>query len=79
MITAGTRAVSFERATLAGSGLEVANAIRSYLERADGDARLALALSVSDGMVAARRSTPPQPVRFIPAVGPEGPRNLPTN
>jgi hypothetical protein len=37
-----------------GSGLEVANAIRDYLKRAGGDARLALAMSVADALTSAR-------------------------
>lgn len=43
-----------ERATLGGRGLEIANAINSYLTRANGDVRLALALSVSDRMALAQ-------------------------
>ena len=39
-----------ERAAARGLGLEVANAIRDYLTRADGDPRLALAMSVSDAV-----------------------------
>lgn len=34
----------------AGSNLDVANAIRDYLSKANGDARLALALSVADSL-----------------------------
>ncbi len=60
-------ASSFERAILVGSGLEVANAIRTYLERANGDTRLALALSVSDGMVSARRATLHVPASHVQA------------
>lgn len=56
MLGTGCRAGSFERAALSGSGLEVANAIRAYLERANGDTRLALAMSVSDAVSAARPS-----------------------
>ena len=41
------------RATQMGVGLEVANAIRDYLNRAGGDARLALALSVTDALSSA--------------------------
>lgn len=37
-----------ERAAQMGVGLEVANAIRDYLDKAGGDPRLALALSVAD-------------------------------
>lgn len=33
-----------------GLGLEAANAIRGYLDKARGDARLALALSVADSL-----------------------------
>ena len=38
-----------ERAA-AGVGLEAANRIRNYLDKARGDARLALALSVADAL-----------------------------
>ena len=43
-----------DNATQMGSGLEVANAIRDYLKRAGGDARLALAMSVADALTSAR-------------------------
>ena len=49
-----------ERAAQFGLGLEVANAIRDYLSRAGGDARLALAMAVAEAFDAAprRRSDP---------------------
>lgn len=37
-----------------GSGLDVAQAIGRYLDRANGDTRLALAFSVADGLVFSR-------------------------
>jgi hypothetical protein len=43
-----------DSATQMGSGLEVANAIRDYLNRAGGDARLALAMSVADALTSAQ-------------------------
>jgi hypothetical protein len=39
-----------ERAARLGVGLEVANAIRDYLDKAGGDSRLALALAVADAL-----------------------------
>jgi hypothetical protein len=39
----------------AGSNLDVANAIRDYLARAQGDTRLALAMSVADGLAVSRQ------------------------
>ena len=47
------------RAALEGSGLEVATAINSYLSKAKGDMRLALALSVADGLAATRLAAAP--------------------
>jgi hypothetical protein len=48
MSSAVHSSVFAERAVQMGAGLEVANAIRDYLQKAGGDARLALALSVAD-------------------------------
>ena len=50
MGTAASGGGFLERATQMGVGLEVANAIRDYLDRAGGDARLALAMSVADAL-----------------------------
>ena len=45
-----------------GSNLDVAQAIGRYLDRANGDTRLALAFSVADGLVFSRLISRPVPV-----------------
>ncbi len=56
-MTGAVRSGGFaERAAEMGGGLEVANAIRGYLQKAGGDARLALALSVADAMADINRA-----------------------
>ena len=49
-----------ESASMGGVGLEVANAIRTYLDKANGDARLALALSVADRIAMSASRTIPR-------------------
>ncbi len=59
MSLAGHETTLTERATQGGRGLEIANAINCYLTRANGDVRLALALSVSDRMALAQAACRP--------------------
>ena len=54
MVSIGSTGTLSSRAAPVFEGLEVANAINAYMDRANGDMRLALAMSVADGVVASK-------------------------